>query len=75
MNASSRLTQKFQATIPAAVRELLSLDKGDVIAFEVEGDKVYLRKATPLDEIYLKSLEGTLTEWSSPIDDEAFHGL
>lgn len=75
MSASSRLTQKFQATIPAQIREVLHLGQGDVIAFEVEGDKVFLRKATPVDEGYLSALQETLTEWSSPLDDEAFHGL
>jgi antitoxin PrlF len=75
MNASSRLTHTFQATIPADVRKHLCLDQGDEVAFEIEGDKVFLRKATPRDNLYLTALAETLTEWASPLDDEAFNDL
>lgn len=75
MYAHSRVTQKFQATIPLKVRTLLGLAKGDTLNFELEGDKIILKKATALDTSYLHALESTLSEWSSPLDDEAFHDL
>ncbi len=75
MNAHSRLTQKFQATIPLKIRTLLGLGLGDTLKFELEGDKVVLKKATALEVDYLQALEGTLSEWASPLDDEAFRGL
>lgn len=39
----SSLTQKGQITIPVAVRRALGLNAGDEVAFETEGDRVYLR--------------------------------
>jgi len=71
----SKLTQKGQATIPAVIRHKLDLHSGDCIAFEIIKDKVVLMKISPLDYEYHKALESTLSEWSSPEDDEAFRDL
>ena len=71
----SKLTQKGQTTIPAAIRHQLNLHSGDSIAFEVIEDKVVLMKISPLDYQYHKALENTLSEWCSPEDDEAFNDL
>jgi len=38
------LTQKGQATIPKNIREMLGLDTGDEIEFEVEADIVTIHK-------------------------------
>ena len=43
--STSKLTQKYQATVPATVRKKLNLHAGDVIAFEIEHDEIRLRKA------------------------------
>lgn len=71
----SKLTQKGQATIPAAIREKLDLHTGDGIAFEVVNNKVILMKISPFDYEYHKALKSTLSEWDSKEDDEAFHDL
>ncbi len=73
--ATSRLTKKYQATIPEPVRKLLHLESGDEIAFDIEDDSVHLRKARPVDLAFAQSLEGTLTEWASEADEEAYHDL
>ncbi len=73
--AISKLTKKYQATIPASVRQLLHLDAGDEIAFDIEDDDVHLRKAQPMDLEFAKSLEGTMNEWSSEADEEAYRAL
>ena len=74
--ADSKLTSKFQATIPQEIRSLLHLKAGDRIIFEIKKNQaVLIRKATSLDIAYLKSLETTLSEWSSESDDEAFRDL
>lgn len=73
--AASRLTRKYQATIPAEVRRALRLKHGDVVQFEIEGDRVTLRRQTTADRAYLRGLEATLTEWNSPYDDEAYRDL
>jgi AbrB family looped-hinge helix DNA binding protein len=72
---TSKLTSKFQATVPAPVRKALQLKAGDLIGFEVEGNEVRLRRATALDLAFAQALEGTLGEWSSKQDDEAFRDL
>jgi AbrB family looped-hinge helix DNA binding protein len=71
----SRLTSKYQATIPQIVRRKLNLKPGDAVVFEIENDTVTVRRATALDKEYAKALEGTLTEWLSKEDDEAYRGL
>jgi len=75
MLQTSRLTTKYQATVPTSVRKLLQLKAGDLVGFEIEGNEVRLRRATPLDVAFTEALEGTLTEWSSEQDDQAFKDL
>ncbi len=74
--ADSKLTSKFQATIPQEIRSILGLKAGDRVIFEVtESKHVSIRKATPLDITYLKALETTLSEWNSESDDKAYRDL
>lgn len=72
---ASRLTRKYQATIPAAVRRVLRLKQGDTVQFEIEGDRVTVRRQTVTDRAYLRGLQATLSEWDSPYDDEAYRDL
>ena len=73
--AASRLTSKYQATIPADVRRALRLKQGDVVQFEIDGGRVTLRRQRASDRAYLKGLESTLSEWNSPYDEEAYGDL
>ncbi len=41
---ASKVTAKFQTTIPADVRKRLGINQGDWVAFEFEGDKVVLHR-------------------------------
>ena len=75
MLQTSKLTTKFQTTVPTQVRKVLHLQAGDMVGFEIAGNDVRLKRATPLDLAFTQALEGTLTEWSSPADDEAFKDL
>ena len=75
MLQTSRLTTKYQATVPTSVRKLLQLKAGDLVGFEIQGNEVRLRRATPLDVAFTQALEGTLAEWSSEQDDQAFKNL
>jgi antitoxin PrlF len=75
MQAISKLTRKYQATIPKKVREALGLQKGDSVIFEIEGDSISLRRATTLDLQYLQAIESTMSEWLSDNDDEAYRDL
>ena len=73
--AASRLTRKYQATIPAEVRRALRLKQGDTVQFEIDGDRVTVRRQQAADRAYLRGLEKTLTEWTSAYDDEAYRDL
>lgn len=75
MLQTSKLTTKFQTTVPTSVRKVLQLKAGDLVGFEIEGNEVRLRRATPLDMVFTQALEGTLSEWSSVEDDNAFQSL
>lgn len=72
---TSKVTQKYQATIPQAIREKLAIQKGDRIIFEIENEKVVLKKLSPLDWEYLESVSATLSEWSSEADEKAYSDL
>jgi AbrB family looped-hinge helix DNA binding protein len=43
--ATAKLTEKFQITIPAAVRQQLGLKAGDAISLAMEGGQIVLRGA------------------------------
>ena len=75
MLQTSKLTSKFQTTVPTQVRKVLLLQAGDLVGFEIVGSDVKLKRATPLDLAFAQALEGTLTEWGSQADDEAFKDL
>ena len=71
----SKLTSKYQATIPAPVRKILELRAGDAIAFDIENGEIRVRKASTLDLQWVGALEGTLSEWDSQEDEEAYRDL
>ena len=73
--AVSKLTKKYQATVPKPVRKKLNLKAGDVIAFEIEDDIIRLRRARPIDIEFSNALVSTLSEWESQNDEEAYSGL
>lgn len=76
VTATSKLTTKSQATIPGRIRDFLGMRPGDSVIFEIdENKKVYIRKATPIDFEFLQAVEGTLSEWSSQHDEEAYSDL
>ncbi|MFO8089753.1 MAG: AbrB/MazE/SpoVT family DNA-binding domain-containing protein [Desulfatiglandaceae bacterium] len=71
----SKLTTKYQATVPKAVRKKLNLNAGDIIAFEIDNDIIRLRKASPIDIDFVSALVPTLNEWNSENDEEAYNDL
>jgi antitoxin PrlF len=71
----SRLTSKYQTTIPAPIREHLGLHQGDAVIFDIQNGQVIVRKAAPLDLEYATALSGTLGEWASDEDEEAYANL
>lgn len=75
MAQTSKLTEKYQATIPLDVRKVLGLKKGDIVAFDIGRGEVRLRRATTVDLAYAQALSGTLSEWDSKADERAFRDL
>jgi len=75
MVAHSKVTTKYQATIPAEIREFLGVRQGDTVAYTVVDGEVRLARATPLDLAYHGAVAATLTEWQSKADDDAYSDL
>jgi AbrB family looped-hinge helix DNA binding protein len=46
-----RITPDGQITIPPQIREALSISPNVELAFEIEGDRLYLKKIQPTDQI------------------------
>lgn len=72
---TSRLTRKYQATIPEPVRKLLNLEAGDAVAFDINDHTVQLRKAQPVDLAFAQGVEESLGEWDSAEDENAYGDL
>ena len=47
----SKLTSKYQATIPEPVRKIFHLNAGDSLAFDIDEGQVQLRNQTPLTSL------------------------
>lgn len=75
MTTISKVTTKYQATIPQEIREFLGVRQGDAVAYEIEDGEVKLRRASPLDLAYHGAVAATLTEWNSKADDDAYRDL
>ena len=71
----SKVTTKYQATIPRSIREVLGIEVGDRVQFEIEDERVVLSKLPDLDWDYLEAVSETLGEWASAADEEAYADL
>jgi antitoxin PrlF len=67
---SSKLTSKYQATIPAAVRESLSLGKGDEIVFDMSGDEVVMRNRASASALRARTFECAYSEMAQDAQRE-----
>ena len=76
MQANSQLIQHNQTVIPDPVLETLKLREGDAIIFEIDQMGVHLRKAISTENNdFTEALHGTLNEWNSAADEEAYADL
>ena len=66
---TSKLTSKAQTTIPQAVRAALGLNEGDELLYEIDGDRVVLKKARrpAADDPF-----ATFHEWDGDADRKAY---
>ena len=63
----SRITSKAQTTVPRAVRLALGVGPGDEIAWEIEDDRVVLKRVKPSLDPFDNPF-ATFTEWSDELD-------
>ena len=71
----SKITARGQTTIPKSIREAANLREGDLIAFDLRDDHLVLRKVEFGPDRYLKGVSESMSEWSSPEDEEAWRDL
>lgn len=65
---SSSVTVKGQTTIPADYRREVGLRAGDRVTFELDGDRIVLRKAVPVDDAWNAAQSRVMSEWGSEED-------
>ena len=76
MATIAKVTVKGQTTIPQEVRAALHIKPGDLLLWETGDEGVAkVRRVQPLDLAYLRAVEGSLGEWSSHEDEEAYSDL
>ena len=71
----AKITSKRQIAIPAAIRKAAQLKESDMLAFEIKGDHLVVRKITVSVDVYLDGVSRMLDEWTSPEDEKAWKGL
>jgi antitoxin PrlF len=69
---TSKLTSKAQTTIPQPVRAALRLVEGDELAYEIDGARVILTKAS---DRAAESPFGAFSEWDGAADRKAYAKL
>ncbi len=57
MNAESKIDDKGRICIPNEIRKMLNLKSGEKILFQVQDDKIILRKSSTMEEFIKKSEE------------------
>ena len=72
----AKMSSKGQVTVPADIRRALNVSQGDTLVWETTSQgQVIVKRVEPLDFDYLAAMSGTLSEWNSVEDDEAFRDL
>ena len=69
---TSKLTSKAQTTVPQPVRAALHLAEGDELAYEIDGARVILTKASDRGA---EDPFAAFTEWDSDADRKAYAKL
>lgn len=73
---TAKISSKGQVTIPARIRKAMNAGQGDTLRWEVLDDgRVVVTRLVPMDLEYHKALAGTLGEWQTREDDEAYGEL
>jgi AbrB family looped-hinge helix DNA binding protein len=73
-SATARVTSKFQAVIPKAIRDQARIKPGDVLHYRVEKGRIVVEKKTKGADRDFDPF-GAFTEWQSAEDARAFGNL
>jgi len=57
MNAESKIDDKGRILIPSEIRKLLNIKSGEKLLFQIQEDKIILRKSTSMEDFVSKSEE------------------
>ncbi len=71
----SKITARGQTTIPKKIRDAANLREGDLIAFDLQGDCLVVRRVEFGSDGYRQGLSGAMTEWVSSEDEDAWRDL
>jgi AbrB family looped-hinge helix DNA binding protein len=69
-----RVTQKGQVTIPRQIRSMMGIKTGDEVIFEMDSDKVVLKKKTTTDRNFEKYV-GFLSHLKGKIPEDIIEQL
>jgi AbrB family looped-hinge helix DNA binding protein len=76
MSLIAKISSKGQVTVPAEIRRALGVKAGDALIWDMQSKhQAVVCRARPVDPEYLAAISGTLSEWDTPEDDEAFREL
>lgn len=67
---TSKLSSKAQTTVPRAVRAALGLRDGDEIVYEIDGERVIIRKAS--DSAVDDDPFAVFDEWNGEADRKGY---
>ena len=76
MIAIAKITARGQTTIPQNIRAALYVAPGDLIAWEIGmHGAATVPRVQSMDAGYIRAVGGTLSEWASAGDEEAYREL
>ena len=71
----AKIGARGRTTIPKTIREAADLHEGDMIAFEIESDRLVVRKVVPGRDEYLLGVGEAMGKWLSREDEAAWRDL
>ena len=72
---ASTLSSKGQVTLSKKVREKTGVRAGDRVVHQIKGNTATIPRVERFDVLFHTAVSGTLDEWSTKEDDEAFPDL
>jgi AbrB family looped-hinge helix DNA binding protein len=73
--AFATLSSKNQIVIPTAVRQLLELQVGDRIEFDITSGHITVKKAQLVRDPYLEAMDQVFSEEWNSVEDSRFDSL